>query len=122
MPVPKRIVQAVETSEFLFKSKAEDVSKLDVNAFEKMLGGIDTFEVKKEDIAGGINMIDFLVEKAPVFPGKGKAREMVTANALSLNKNKTTDVNTVINLSHFTGEKFLLVSKGKKENFLVKVI
>ncbi|MFN8117318.1 MAG: tyrosine--tRNA ligase [Bacteroidia bacterium] len=115
-------LQAVETSEFLFKSKADDVSKLDVNAFEKMLGGIDTFEVKKEDIVGGINMIDFLVEKAPVFQGKGKAREMVTANALSLNKNKTTDVNTVINLSHFTGEKFLLVSKGKKENFLVKVI
>lgn len=115
-------LQAVETSEFLFKSKAEDVSKLDVNAFEKMLGGIDTFEVKKEDIAGGINMIDFLVEKAPVFPGKGKAREMVAANALGLNKNKTTDVNTIINLSHFTGEKFLLVSKGKKENFLIKVI
>ncbi len=114
-------LQAIETSEFLFKSKAEDVSKLDVNNFERMLGGIDTFEVSKADVANGINMIDLLVEKAPVFTGKGKAREMVTANAVSLNKNKTTDVNTSINLSHFTGEKFLLVSKGKKENYLIKL-
>ncbi len=114
-------LQAIETSEFLFKSKAEDVSKLDVNNFERMLGGIDTFEVSKADVANGINMIDLLVEKAPVFTGKGKAREMVTSNAVSLNKNKTTDVNTSINLSHFTGEKFLLVSKGKKENYLIKL-
>ncbi|MCC6180378.1 MAG: tyrosine--tRNA ligase [Bacteroidia bacterium] len=115
-------LQAIETSEFLFKSKAEDVSKLDVNSFERMLGGIDTFELSKTDVASGINMIDLLVEKAPVFTGKGKAREMVVANAVSLNKQKTTDVNTLINLSHFTGEKYLLVSKGKKENYLIKLI
>lgn len=115
-------LQAIETSEFLFKSKAEDVSKLDVNSFERMLGGIDTFELSKTEVANGINMIDLLVEKAPVFTGKGKAREMVVANAVSLNKQKTTDVNTLINLSHFTGEKYLLVSKGKKENYLIKLI
>lgn len=115
-------LQAIETSEFLFKSKAEDVSKLDVNSFERMLGGIDTFELSKTEVANGINMIDLLVEKAPVFTGKGKAREMVVANAVSLNKQKTTDVNTLINLSHFTGEKYLLVSKGKKESYLIKLI
>lgn len=115
-------LQAIETSEFLFKSKAEDVSKLDVNSFERMLGGIDTFEINKEDVTNEINIVDLLVEKAPVFSSKGKAREMILANAVSLNKNKTTDTNKTIDMSYFTGQKFLLVSKGKKENYLIKLV
>ena len=54
-------LQAIETAEFLFKSKAEDVINLNPDAFEKMLGGIDTFEVNKEDLTIGINLVDLLV-------------------------------------------------------------
>lgn len=114
--------QAVETADFLFKSKAEDVANLNGHAFEKLLGGIDTFEVKKTDIANGIHLIDLLVEKAPVFPSKTEARKMVTGNAVSLNKLKITDVNVAITLSHFNHETYLLVSKGKKENYLIKLV
>lgn len=114
--------QAIETAEFLFKSKAEDVAKLDINAFEKMLGGIDTFEINKTDISNGVSLVDLLVEKATVFPSKTEARKMIQGNAVSLNKTKTSDINATINLSQFVGEKFLLVSKGKKENYLVKLV
>lgn len=114
--------QAIETAEFLFKSKAEDVARLDVSAFEKMLGGIDTFEINKTDISGGVSLVDLLAEKATVFPSKTEARKMIQGNAVSLNKTKIADVNASINLSQFVGEKFLLVSKGKKENYLVKLV
>ncbi len=114
--------QAIETAEFLFKSKAEDVSALNGDAFEKMLGGIDTFEVKKEEIGNSINLVDLLVEKAPVFPSKTEARKMVSGNAVSINKTKIADVNAGIDLSYFNSGKYLLVSKGKKENYLVKLI
>jgi tyrosyl-tRNA synthetase len=115
-------IQAIETAEFLFKSKAEDVAGLSGDAFEKLLGGIDTFEVKKEEIGNRINLVDLLVEKAPVFPSKTEARKMVTGNAVSINKTKVADVNAGIDLSHFNSGKYLLVSKGKKENFLVKLV
>lgn len=114
--------QAIETAEFLFKSKAEDVSKLDVNAFEKMLGGIDTFEINQSDISNGVNLVDLLTEKTEVFPSKTEARKMIQGNAVSLNKTKVGDVQANLNISHFIGEKYLLVSKGKKENFLIKLI
>ncbi|MES2514452.1 MAG: tyrosine--tRNA ligase [Bacteroidota bacterium] len=115
-------LQAIETAEFLFKSKAEDVSNLNGDAFEKMLGGIDTFEVSKADLASGINLVDLLVDKASVFPSKTEARKMVSGNAVSINKTKATDVNAIINSDAFTGGKYLLVSKGKKENYLIKLI
>ena len=115
-------LQAIETTEFLFKSKAEDVSKLDGSAFEKMLGGIDTFEVSKQDLINNLNLVDLLVDKTSVFPSKTEARKMMQGNAVSLNKNKIADVAAVVNLSNFITEKYLLVSKGKKENYLIKVV
>ena len=115
-------MQAIETAEFLFKSKAEDVANLNPDAFEKMLGGIDTFEVNKADVANGINLVDLLVDKASVFPSKTEARKMFTGNAVSISKAKVTDVNVTINLEAFNGGKYLLVSKGKKENYLIKLV
>ncbi len=115
-------IQAIETAEFLFKSKAEDVANLNPDAFEKMLGGIDTFEINKADVSDGINVVDLLVEKAAVFPSKTEARKMFTGNAVSINKIKVTDVNSTINVESFNGSKYLLVSKGKKENYLIKLI
>lgn len=115
-------LQAIATAEFLFKSKAEDVLALDVNAFEKMLGGIDTFEVNIADVTTGINLVDLIVEKAPIFPSKTEARKNVTGNAVSINKTKITDVNATINTEAFCGGKYLLIGKGKKENYLIKLI
>ena len=74
------------------------------------------------DVANGINVVDLLVDKAAVFPSKTEARKMFAVNAVSISKTKVTDVNATINLEAFNGGKYLLVSKGKKENYLVKLV
>ena len=114
--------QAVETTEFLFKSKADDVVNLHGEAFDKMLGGIDTFEVSKNEVINGVNLVNLLVDLASVFPSKTEARKMVTGNAVSINKSKMADINAVITNEHFIDDQFLLVSKGKKENYLIKLV
>jgi tyrosyl-tRNA synthetase len=114
--------QAIETAEFLFKSKAEDIANLNGDAFEKMLGGIDTFEISKADLENGITLVDMLVDKAAIFPSKTEARKMITGNAVSINKNKIADAAAIIDMSQFNSGKYLLVSKGKKENYLIKLI
>src|ERR1700741_3474959 len=43
--------KAVETTEFLFRSKAEDIAKLESAALGNMLEGIDTFEIKTSDLS-----------------------------------------------------------------------
>lgn len=113
---------AVATGEFLFKAKAEDVSNLDAAKFEKLLSGIDTFEISKNELSNPVNIIALLVEKAEVFPSNNEARKMVTGNAVSINKIKVIDANTLIELSQFNNQTYLLVSKGKKENYLIKLI
>jgi len=113
---------AVATGEFLFKSKAEDLTNLDETKFEKLLGGIDTFEIKKTDLANPINIITLLVEKAKVFPSNNEARKMIIGNALSINKTKILDPALTLDFSVFTHQQYLLVSKGKKENYLLKLV
>ena len=113
---------AVATGEFLFKAKEDDISSLDTAKFEKLLSGIDTFEIHKNELATPINIVNLLVEKAEVFPSNNEARKMITGNALSVNKTKITDVNTLIDLSFFSNQTYLLISKGKKENYLIKLI
>lgn len=113
---------AIATAEFLFKGKAEELATLDASAFEKLLGGIDTFEVNRADLENGINLVDLLVEKAFVFPSKTEARKMVTGNAVSLNKTKVNDVAMQLNVSSFTHGKYLLVGKGRRDNYLVKLV
>ena len=115
-------IQAIETAEFLFKSKAEDVTNLNAAAFEKLLGGIDTFEIAKTAIQNGLLLVDALVEQTTVFPSKTEARKMIQGNALALNKTKVSDVNTNLTLSNFIADTYLLISKGKKENYLVKIV
>ena len=115
-------LQAIETAEFLFKSKSEDVANLNAAAFEKLLGGIDTFEIAKAAIQNGLLLVDALVEQTSVFPSKTEARKMIQGNALALNKTKVSDVNTNLTLSDFIADTYLLISKGKKENYLVKIV
>ncbi len=115
-------LQAVATTEFLFKSKTADLLSLNNTAFENMLGGIDTYNVNKADIVTGLNCIDLLADKTGLFAGRGEARKMIQGNAISFNKLKLTDVDLTISMSQFINEKYLLVSKGKKENFLIKLV
>ena len=115
-------VQAIETAEFLFKSKAEDIANLNASSFEKLLGGIDTFEIAKTAIQNGLALVDALVEHASVFPSKTEARKMIQGNALALNKTKVSDVTMNLTMSNFIADTYLLVSKGKKENYLVKLV
>jgi len=67
-------------------------------------------------------LVDALVEQTTVFPSKTEARKMIQGNALALNKTKVSDVNTNLTLSDFIADTYLLISKGKKENYLVKIV
>ena len=113
---------AVATGEFLFKAKADDVANLKADEFKKLLIGIDTFEINKNELANPVNIISLLVEKAEVFPSNNEARKMISGNAVSINKMKVIDANATIDLSQFNDQTYLLISKGKKENYLIKLV
>ena len=111
---------AVEASQILFGSSTSEVlKKLDEATLLDVFSGVTKFEINKEKLSEGIKIIDLLVEETAVFPSKGEMRKMVQSGGVSLNKEKLTSPDVIIDLSYLLGDKYLLVQKGKKNYFLL---
>jgi tyrosyl-tRNA synthetase len=60
-------------------------------------------------------------EKSEIFPSKGDLRRTVKGGGVSVNKEKLEDADMVIDTTRLINDKYLLVQKGKKNYFLIKV-
>ncbi|WP_319231732.1 tyrosine--tRNA ligase [Draconibacterium orientale] len=111
---------AVEASQILFgKGTAEQLRKLNESTFLAVFEGVPQFNISKDELAAGINVIDLLAEKTEVFPSKGELRRTIKGNGLSINKEKISDPDLVVNNDFLIGGKYILAQKGKKNYFLI---
>ena len=111
---------AVEASGILFgKSTKDSLLKLDERTFLDVFAGVPTYEISKAELAAGIGVLDLLTEKAPVFPSKGDLRRNIQGGGVSIDKEKVTDPNLVVNDSFLLNGKYLLAQKGKKDYSLL---
>jgi tyrosyl-tRNA synthetase len=60
-------------------------------------------------------------EKSKFFPSKGEARRMISQGGVSVNKIKIDDPAFAVNSVMLLNEKYLLLQKGKKSYFIVKI-
>lgn len=111
---------AVEASQILFgKGTSEQLRKLNESTFLSVFEGVPQFSVSKSELEAGINVIDLLAEKTAVFASKGETRRTISANGLSINKNKVSDAEMVVNGEFLISGKYILTQKGKKNYFLI---
>jgi len=113
---------AVEASQILFgQGTAELLRKLDQATFLAVFEGVPQFKISGIDLQTGIKVVDLLAEKTLVFPSKGELRRTIQGNGLSINKEKVTDPELVINPEFLIDGKYILIQKGKKNYFLLVV-
>jgi tyrosyl-tRNA synthetase len=112
---------AVKASEILFSNAATDVLKsLNENQLLEVFEGVPTFEYAKENLRNGVDIVTFLAD-TKIFPSKGEARKTIQGGGVSMNKEKISAIDMNVDTSHLLNDKYLLVQKGKKNYFLVKV-
>ena len=117
-------LSALEASEILFgKGTTETLKKLSEDTLLSVFEGVPQFEIAKSEIAKKINVVDFLsgATYTQIFPSKGEARRMLKEGGVAINKEKVTE-EFEINESRLLNNKYLLVQKGKKNYYLVKVV
>ncbi|MDM1048800.1 tyrosine--tRNA ligase [Sphingobacterium hotanense] len=113
---------AVKTSEFLFgNGSLEFLADLDHEAVLEVFDGVPQFDLAKDKLAAGINVLDLLAVDTAVFPSKGEARKMLQGGGVSLNREKLNDIEQVINESNLINNKYLVIQRGKKNYYLVTV-
>jgi tyrosyl-tRNA synthetase len=114
---------AVKASQILFgKSSTEDLSKLDERTFLQVFEGVPQVEISKAEFEQLESNLDLFGEmtQGVIFGSKGEARKLIQGGGLSINKEKITDPNGKFESKLLQG-KYLLVQKGKKNYFIVKV-
>lgn len=111
---------AVEASNILFgNSTSEQLRKLDEDTLLAVFEGVPQFEISLDELKQGIKAVDLTTEKAAIFPSKGEMRKLTQGGGVSINKEKLTAFDAVIDDSALLDGKYLIVQKGKKNYFLV---
>lgn len=105
---------AKEASDILFgKGTIDTLKKLSGEEIAEIFAGVPQAAVSRDELSGGIPLLDFLTTKSQLFPSKGEARKMVQNNGVSINKQKISDANMTVNLDQLIGERYVLAQKGK---------
>jgi tyrosyl-tRNA synthetase len=113
---------AVEASEILFgKGTTETLKKLSEDTLLSVFEGVPQSEVSRTEIAKKINIVDFLAGVTRIFQSKGEARRMLKEGGVAVNKEKVSE-EFEINESYLLNNHYLLIQKGKKNYYLVKVV
>ncbi len=114
--------KAIQASQILFgKSTAEDLKNLDRQTFLEVFDGVPQAEIIKSEFHKGINMISLLASQTSFLKSNGEARRALSENSISVNKVKA-DENYQISSEDFIDDQYILLQRGKKNYFIVKVI
>ena len=103
--------KAVNLADHLFNNKFADLSKEDI---EELFGNEDIKEVEANQ-----NILDLVVSLG-VASSKREAREFISNGAISINGEKITDINKIVDNSMFIEDTYIVVKRGKKNNYIGK--
>ena len=113
---------AQAASQILFgKATEEQLRGLDNATLMSVFEGVPQFELPVNSLETGLDIVDALAEATAIFPSKGEARKMVQGNGVAINKTKVT-VEKKLTTEDVVAGNLILVQKGKKNYYLVRVI
>ena len=113
----------LEASQILFgKGTTESLKKMSESTFISVFEGVPSFDIKREVLSDGISFTALCTEHTQVFTSKGELRRMVQGGGVSLNKQRVDDPDLIVGKDLLLSNKYLLVQKGKKNYFLIRIV
>ena len=85
-----------------------------------MFDGVPQFQISKAEFGTSLTIVEALATKTGFLSSNSEARRELKANAISVNKEK---VGEEFNLTpeHLINGKYVLLGKGKKNNYILIV-
>ncbi|WP_303318849.1 tyrosine--tRNA ligase [Flavivirga abyssicola] len=113
---------AIKASDILFgKSTSDDLKGLNEQTFLDVFEGVPQTEISQSDIDNGLDIIAALAEKGGFLKSNGEARRALKENSISVNKEKVKD-DYCVTAKDLINSKFVLLQRGKKNYFVLRVI
>ncbi len=110
--------KAIATAAILFGNNTTDALKaLNEDELLEALEGVPVHVISKTFAFENV-LIETLVE-AKIMPSKTETRKNIVAGAVSINKIKSEDLEHKLKNSDIIANKYILIGKGKKNNYLL---
>ncbi|MDY3884906.1 tyrosine--tRNA ligase [Porphyromonas somerae] len=114
---------AVKASEILFgRSSVETLHKLNEETFLSVFEGVPMAEVSKDKLSASIGLMNLLVGECKFFNSNSELRKLIQSGGVSLNGEKVTDFQYQPTSADLLNDKYMLIQRGKKNFFLVKMV
>jgi tyrosyl-tRNA synthetase len=111
---------AIAASDILFGGSTDGLSTLTEQQWLDVFEGVPQSEVARSAVEGGVPIIDLLTEHTGFLASKGEAKRALKEGSISVNKRKVDDAR-VVDTADLINGRFILLQRGKKNYFLVKV-
>jgi tyrosyl-tRNA synthetase len=113
---------AIKASGILFgNATADDLKQLDEATFLEVFDGVPQAEIAKNEVEAGLDIITVLNEKTGFFKSNGEARRALTANSISVNREKVKE-DFILTANDLINDRFVLLQSGKKNYFVIRVV
>lgn len=113
---------ARNVSDILFnaKSSKEQLYALNKTDLQLISEEIPSFEIPKSILEGSVSVIDVISDFSTVLASKSEARRAIQSNAISVNKDKITDINAVLLYENLLHGRYMMVENGKKNKYILQ--
>ena len=102
--------KALKITETLFSGNIKELTEKELI---DAMSGVDTYEISEEQ-----NIVDCLVNTG-ILSSKREAREFISKGSISINGEKITDLEILVNKDSLLYNKYIVVRRGKKKYYLV---
>jgi tyrosyl-tRNA synthetase len=117
----EELENAITASGILFgNSTSADLKKLDESTFLDVFEGVPQAEISRQSIAEGLDIIAALSSESNFLKSNSEARRALKENSISVNKEKVSE-DYKITTADLINETFVLLQRGKKNYFILKV-
>ncbi len=113
---------SLKASSILFSNDtAQTLRELNEEELLQVMEGVPAIEMRKTEFDKNTDLPSLLAN-SKIFSSKSEARKMISGGGVFVNKEKATFPEEGINNFTFLNDKYLLIQKGKKNYYLLKVI
>lgn len=112
---------ALKASSLLFgKSTKEDLGSISEGDFMSVFEGVPQATVPRAAVESGLDIVAALAGDTQFLASNGDARRALKENAISVNKEKVTG-DKVITAADLLNDRYVLLQKGKKNYYVLRV-
>jgi len=114
--------KAKQASSILFgQATADDLKALDEQTFLDVFDGVTQAEVSASSIDAGLDIVAALATDTGFLKSNGEARRALKENSVAVNKVKVSEEHKIV-AADVINNKFVLLQRGKKNYFVLKVV